>query len=325
MAEEVVIVKAPAKQAATLVTSENRAEFMAKKLDIAPAEPPKEAQKVEAKAEPKNEEKAKDDSAAGEEKDKTDAKGAKDEKKDKHALNERFSKLAEQRRQAEAEAKAEREKREAAERRAAEAEAKLAPPKAEPTGEQPPQRAQFTTDEDYIQALTDFKVEAALGARDKAAAEAKEKAAQTARITTFQERLAAAHKENPELQAKLDASTAVVSDQVRDAIIESEVGPKILEHFADHPEDAARIAKLTVGGALRELGKLEARFEAAAKPSTVTPEKEKNNVVEISRAPEPITPLKGNGAAPESPINSAGEFHGTYQQWKAARKAGKIT
>ena len=325
MPEEVVIVKAPQKQAATIVTGENRAAFMEKRLDIAPAEK-KDAPKAEDKKEEPKADAPKDD---GEKKDEPKAKGAEDEKKDgkpKHELNERFSKLTQDRKDAVARAEAAERKAADAERARLEAEAKLKPdPKVEaPKGEQPPSRAQFANDDEYLQALADFKVDQRLAERDAKAAEDRERAAQTARLTTFQERLAAAHKENPDLAGKLEASTAIVSDQVRDAIIESDVGPKILEHFADHPEDAARIAKLTVGGALREIGKLEARLEVAAKPSTVTAEEKPNNVVEISRAPAPISPLKGNGAVAEVPINAAGEFHGTYAQWKQARKDGKI-
>jgi hypothetical protein len=68
--------------------------------------------------------------------------------------------------------------------------------------------------------------------------------------------------------------------------------------------------------ALREIGKLEASFEKQ--------EPEKKTVAMKTRAPAPINPIKGGGSAVDVPMNSAGEFHGSYQAWKAARQAGKI-
>jgi hypothetical protein len=46
---------------------------------------------------------------------------------------------------------------------------------------------------------------------------------------------------------------------------------------------------------------------------------------EISRAPAPINPLKGGDASTAvSSVDSKGEYHGTYAEYKAKRKAGLI-
>jgi hypothetical protein len=68
--------------------------------------------------------------------------------------------------------------------------------------------------------------------------------------------------------------------------------------------------------ALREIGKLEERF--AAKPTA------RQETVVKSRAPAPISPIRGGTTAVDVPIGSDGEFHGTYAQWKAQRRTGKI-
>ncbi len=304
------------KQAQTVVTSENRAEFMEKKLDLAPAAKPK----PEAKDAPKADDKKADAKPAAEPK--QEGEGDKDEKKGgQHGINERFSKLTEQRKAAEATAATERAAREKAEAEAAELRAKLTPK--HPDADEP-QRAQFNNDEEYLKSLTDYRVEKALESRDQKAAKAREEAAQTERLKSWRDRVAATQKEVPDYQARIEASTVMVSDQVREAILESEVGPKILLHLADNPEEAASIAKLTIGGALKAIGRLEAKLEAPAKTGTVTEEGGKPAKVEISQAPAPISPLKGNGAAVEEPVNSKGEFVGDYQTWKRLRKEGKI-
>ncbi len=87
-------------------------------------------------------------------------------------------------------------------------------------------------------------------------------------------------------------------------------------------EEAERFQALPVAKALREIGKLEARFEKqeAAQEEAVR----SKPVVQKSKAPAPLSPIKATGSAMETPIGSDGEFHGSFQAWKAARKAGKI-
>jgi len=132
----------------------------------------------------------------------------------------------------------------------------------------------------------------------------------------------------PDYIEKINAATVLVSEQVRDAIIESDVGPRILYHLAENPQDAERIGKLNVRGAIKEIGKLEAKYtkvevkaEPKAEPKT---EAKPAGTVEISKAPAPISPLKGASTSIEAAVDSNGVFHGTYAQWKAQRKAGKI-
>ena len=106
----------------------------------------------------------------------------------------------------------------------------------------------------------------------------------------------------------------MVSDQVRDAIIESDVGPKILYHLAENPEIAEALSKKSVTAALREIGRLEARFDV----------KEPSKTVQKTRAPAPIQPLRASSSASDVGVGSDGEFHGTASQWREARRAGKI-
>ena len=72
--------------------------------------------------------------------------------------------------------------------------------------------------------------------------------------------------------------------------------------------------------ALKEIGRLEAKYEAdKEKP------KEKAKTVATSKAPAPISPLKGGkSAGADVLVDTNGEFYGSYAQWKAARLANKI-
>ena len=106
-----------------------------------------------------------------------------------------------------------------------------------------------------------------------------------------------------------------VSDAIRDTILESDVGPKILYHLAENEELAKKIAGLSERAALKEIGKLEARFERTE--PEVKPVKKSN-------APAPVTPLKAVSGVADVKLDTDGKWYGSYAEWKAARKAGKV-
>jgi hypothetical protein len=120
----------------------------------------------------------------------------------------------------------------------------------------------------------------------------------------------------PDFDDIVASSDVVVNDDIRDAILESDVGPQILYHLAENDDVAKRIAGLSPKQALREIGKLEARFEAKETAPEAKP-------IVRSKAPAPIQPLRGSNPA-DVPLSANGEWHGTFQAWKEARKAGKI-
>ena len=101
-----------------------------------------------------------------------------------------------------------------------------------------------------------------------------------------------------------------------DLILESDVGPKILYHLAENEDLAQKIAGMSERAALREIGKLEARFEKAQEAET--------KPVTRSKAPPPVSPIRAAAGVADTPLDSNGNFYGTAAQWKAMRKQGKI-
>lgn len=295
------------KSASSVLTSENAAEFYAGRLGLADPEP-----QTEAVAEAK-EEAAPEPAPEPEQSEPTEADTAKpqEERKQNPKLEKRFSEITKQREEARAEAQREREAREQLERRLQDLERKAQPTTAP---EQEPQPHQFQDAFEYAKALTDYRVEQRLAQEKAAEAQARAQAEQQKVISSWLQRVEAAKAELPDFDAMLaSASDVPVPDHIRDAMLTSEVGPKLLYHFAENPDAIKRLSDMPPVRALAELGKLEARFEAK-------PEK---TPVAKSKAPDPIQPIRANGKA-DLPITSNGEFHGTYQAWKEARKAGKI-
>jgi hypothetical protein len=229
-------------------------------------------------------------------------------------LERRFSEITKQREEARKEAQTEREARQALEARLAALERQPAPQA--PKVDEEPQPSQFNDAFEYAKALAEYTADKRIGEMRKQDAEAKEAVERQKVIETWASKVQAAKASLPDFDDIVASSDVVVNDDIRDAILESDVGPQILYHLAENEDVAKKIAGLSAKQALREIGKLEARFEVketAPEPKTIA----------RSKAPAPIQPLRGSNPA-DVPLSTNGEWHGTFQAWKEARKAGKI-
>lgn len=307
------------------MTSENLAEFNRDRLRLAPepaVAPAKEAGEPAVESEAKK-------TAENPEAETDEQLGKIPDPEAKQKIQGRFSDLSKARDAAKAEAdaaKAERaaavERAEKAERAAAELRTKYERPKVDGPGPEP-QRAQFANDDEHRKALIDW-------AGDKAIHERSQQERSERQAKAWDERQVAARAEIPTYDADLAAgANLMVSNEVRDAIIESEQGPKILHYLTKNAAFVEELSRDTATRALFKIGKLEAKFEAEkAKPApaaeTKEPAKPAAAATEISRAPAPITRLQPVVASAEIPVDAKGEFYGTAEQYRALRKAGKI-
>lgn len=293
----------------TVVTNENKADFVAEKLGwnkeapeaAEPAEPVESVEPVEAEA--SNEAQATEET----------------ERKPNPKIERRFSEITKQREAAKQEAERERQARVELENRLKEMEAKLNPAPQEPAQADPkPKPEQFSDMFEYAEALAEwtadkrFKEEKAKEAAQKVEQErAKSMEVWANRVNDFRAK-------TPDFDDLVGSADVVVSNEVRDAIFESEVGPQILYHLAENLDIAKKLQGMTPLGALRMIGKLEAKFEDAP---TSTP---KETVAKTSKAPPPISPIKAAANGPVTELDDNRQFHGSYQAWKAARMAGRI-
>ena len=289
------------KEASHVLTSDNSAEFYANRLGLAD-QPEVEAvqaeptEVVEERSEPEIEKEQ-------EEKPKANPK-----------LERRFSEITKQREEARKEAQQERSAREALEARLAVLERQPAPQA--PKVDEEPQPSQFNDAFEYAKALAEYTADQRIGEMKRQEAEERQAQERQKVIETWASKVQAAKASMPDFDDIVASSDVVVNDDIRDAILESDVGPQILYHLAENDDVAKRIAGLTPKQALREIGKLEARFEAKETKPEPTP-------ITRSKAPAPINPLRGSNPA-DVPLSANGEWHGTFQAWKEARKAGKI-
>ena len=305
--------------ASNIVTSENLAEFTAQKLGLVDSEPAAtEAAHDNVNAEPDAENQSEQD------RDGNDATTADDQKERKPnpKLERRFSEITKQREAAREEARLEREQRERLETRVKELEGRVTPQAQAPqddVGEEPTPD-QFSDMYEYAKALAEYTADKKMAERDQQELNRKAAAEQEVKFKAWADRVNAAKSNLPDFDDMVQSSEVRVSDPVRDAIIESEHGPQILYYLAENTEFAQKLAGMSLVSAVREIGKIEARYERDAK-ATVPDVKP---VVGKSKAPAPISPLRGALNTVDAGLDADGNFHGSYQQWKAARAARRI-
>lgn len=305
--------------ASNIVTSENLAEFTAQKLGLVDSEPAAPvAAREDANAEPDADDQSEQD------RDGNDATTADDQKERKPnpKLERRFSEITKQREAAREEARLEREQRERLETRVKELEGKVTPQAQAPQDDigEEPTPDQFSDMYEYAKALAEYTADKKLAERDQQELNRKAAAEQEVKFKAWADRVNAAKSNLPDFDDMVQSSEVRVSDPVRDAIIESEHGPQILYYLAENTEFAQKLAGMSLVSAVREIGKIEARYERDAK-ATVPDVKP---VVGKSKAPAPISPLRGALNTVDAGLDADGNFHGSYQQWKAARAARRI-
>jgi len=296
------------KEASQVLTSENAAEFYANRLGLAESSADTEA--VEETPEPESEESQSEPKEAEKE---ANQEG---ERKQNPKLEKRFSEITKQREEARQEAQRERQARVDLEQRLAAMEQQRQPQQPSYV-DQEPQPSQFADAFEYAKALAEFSTEKALAERDRQVAQLREQEAQQKIIQSWAQKVQEAKADLPDFDDLVASSDVVVNNAVRDAILESDVGPKILYHLAENNDLAKRIASLSPNAALREIGRLEARFDVKTDTKQTAP-------VVRSKAPAPIQPIRGGQGQADVPMSANGEWHGSYQAWKLARKAGKI-
>lgn len=216
----------------------------------------------------------------------------------------------------------ERARAEAAERRLAEFEAKgktgePAKPAEKPAAaaeDKEPTLDDFLDQPDPYLALSRALVKYDLAQAKKADAAEREQATRADQaqqgiqklFTTYQERETAFKATVPDFDAKTEAvrHQLDVRSPLVGALLDSPVAPQLILHLADNPADFERIGRLgtvNLPAALRELGKLEAKYEAAAAPAPADTPAPKV----VTSAPKPATTLGSRAADPADEVQGA--------------------
>lgn len=231
-------------------------------------------------------------------------------------IKREITKARNQKREAEERAKAADAKVEQVLKLVAELEKRI-PPAPTPSAEPKPTREKFTTPQEFDSALEAWaSKEGERKAREALIADAKAKQDKDAREaaeaelaqlnTEWQSNRAKALEAHEDYVDVAEAENLSISEAMAHAILSAgEIGPEVAYYLGKHPDEAKRISGLRNAGVqIFEIGRL------AAKLATPAPKPE----VPTSKAPAPITPVKGSSASAD-----AADREPTMEEWAAKR------
>jgi hypothetical protein len=164
-------------------------------------------------------------------------------------------------------------------------------PKTEAEGK--PDAGNFDTHAEYVEALTEWKIEQREKAREQQAQQSKLKDQQQQAVKSHQDRVKTFAESVKDFQDTLEQVDDVqVSPVVQELIISSENGPELMYELAKNREGFERINKLPPLAAARALGRIESKLAS----HDSQPE-----IKKTTKAPKPIGPVgtggKGSGTS----------------------------
>ena len=183
---------------------------------------------------------------------------------------------------------------------------------------------------DYLEALTDWKVEQKLNARQA------EVTTETEEITERQ----TADEVEDELETIADKGRdkydnyddlvfdkdLVITQEMIETILQSDIAEEILYHLGQNPETATELGEMSALRAAREIGKLEMEIAANMPKPNVSSKGEGNSpdktVVppvkkKTTKAPAPIIPVKATGVSEKDPLKMNAK---EYRAWRESNK-----
>lgn len=181
--------------------------------------------------------------------------------------------------------------------------------KATPETSNKPKVDDFSTHDEYVEALTDWKLDQKLASEKQ---RQREDALQTEAKTKLDKhservnRFAKAHVDWDEVIEGV--ANTQLSLTVQESIIDSEQGPELMYELAKNPKELARICSLSPIAAAREIGKIEARFSKPSEPSELKIK---------PKAPAPITPVRTRGASTVKSIYDESLSQREYEKIRA--------
>jgi len=165
-----------------------------------------------------------------------------------------------------------------------------------------PNMEDFETNEDYVEALTDYKMDVKLTERDKVNAEkASQEKAETAQAKAqegFNEQITKAREKHDDFDDVVmnNQNVAITADMLN-VMQESSLGAEVAYHLGKNPEEALRIAKLSPTAQAMAIGRIEGILDAPIQ-NTIPPKR-------ASTASEPVGKgIQGKGAVPAKDLSS---------------------
>lgn len=178
-----------------------------------------------------------------------------------------------------------------------------------------PNADNFETQEEYIEALTEWKVERQIAKKEASQKVESQQKALEEKAAKLQKEVAEFALEHEDFEDLLeDVNDIPVSPAMQEAILESENGPLLMYELAKRPEEYERLNAMSGPRMARAIGRFEAKYLEKGE-SSPRPKKTK---MKTKPAPKPIQPVGGK-ASPST--KSPDEM--SFKEFKAWREQNR--
>lgn len=176
-----------------------------------------------------------------------------------------------------------------------------------------PRPDDFDTQEDYIEALTDWKTDQKFQDFEKGQERKSIQKKENDFVKNWESKVETFKETREDFEDVIeDVSHLVFSKTKLTALMESDVGPQLMYEIAKDEELAQKISEMSDTAAIREIGRIEGRLISP------TPK-----VKTKSKAPKPITPIGGGGGKVKKDLYSSTLSQKEYEALRAEQRRAR--
>lgn len=170
-----------------------------------------------------------------------------------------------------------------------------------------PSRNQFESDEDYQNAMIDWRVEQRLRVKDEQDQQRRESERYEEIRQKASERISAARELIPDFEEKLEENDAPIPAHIASYMQESEMIAELAYFLANNRDRLDKISKMSPSNALVEIGKIESKLEPFGKiaETKVVKTSDGEKPSNTQTAPGPRTEKPPRADAPITPISTS--------------------
>jgi len=173
-----------------------------------------------------------------------------------------------------------------------------------------PKLEDFESEVEFLEALTDWKVEQKLRVEKEKSLQEKATEQERAAVAEGYDAVDASMEKGREKYSDFEdlvmSENLQISDAMLATVMLSEIAEDILYYLGSHPEESAAIAALEDERQVAfEIGKIEERLKAPPLPK------------KLPGAPPPITPVRTTGVVEKNPENMTAK---EYRAWREGKK-----
>ena len=172
-----------------------------------------------------------------------------------------------------------------------------------------PKVEDFENYEDYIEKLTDYKVESKRAEWEKAAIERERNVEIQEKESILQERIKRGFDKYSDFEDIALSPTVPITQTIKDVLMESDIPEDVAYYLGKNQTEAVRISRLSPVAAARAIAKIE---QELTKPVVTN---------RISKAPEPIKPLGSSNTITKDPEKMTVK---EYEQWRLSNGARRF-